>query len=443
MAKKNHYQGKNWVKQIKEYEALGFTVSFYDSRDAEHINYKEYRHDESYNSVFQDFFQRENGRAVFTSNEATYFVFCKRKSVFLRLELPTLGFINKSSGEYFYLLKDFSRIVNSKLNTDVNTCNSQLGLRDDSTFDICYGKGVFELTLAGLNCEIINKDKYRIETLPDLTAQMHDKLLKIEAEEKANAGVHYQINEKKYYHIPHSIIKELEVVKYEHTLSLNDLKVFERILLMVGNSTFMLDMTGFNKPFKIDFKAFTRDLHLARHNESIKELIKNACYNLEYYGYIDSIPTFVEKENPKTKRIQYDSILFNCSRLCNEIKHQNTKRYAGFYDNLPNKRNVSVICAFLEHLFAIDSYTSMGKFLKISLKTLLDRLGYESWYVEKRLSRIANLLTELSNAGHVKGFLKDAHTFTVEEVKLLLNRDDNLFNYMKIKNDNSEKKKKS
>ena len=75
MAKKNHYQGKNWVKLIKEYEALGFTVSFYDSQGAEYINYKEYRHDESYNSVFQDFFQRENGRAVFTSNEDTYFVF--------------------------------------------------------------------------------------------------------------------------------------------------------------------------------------------------------------------------------------------------------------------------------------------------------------------------------------------------------------------------------
>ena len=128
-------------------------------------------------------------------------------------------------------------------------------------------------------------------------------------------------------------------------------------------------------------------------------------------------------------------VTFEATELAQQIKKQNFQRNIGFYDAVPKTKQASVIASFLDQLFLIDAYKlkqKQPKRIKANLETLLQQLHQMKLLEQHRLTLIADLLTNLSQAAHAYGFLTDAHAFTSEEVKKLLKKDEALCKYMTL-----------
>lgn len=246
--------------------------------------------------------------------------------------------------------------------------------------------------------------KYNLDCLPYMEMNQLEKFERVVKLLKDNKGGQFQINHGNKYRIPKTILDMLS----RPIFSLNERKVFERILLTITNSTFAITRCT-SAPFIIKFKDFYKGLKLSRKSESIETIIRQCFDTLHKFGLVDTCDI---DDN--------GNLTFYACSLAEKIKNQNIQREVGFYDNLPGTRQVNIIAAWLDYLYMINSFTRQNKELQIALDSLLAKLHLNHLLEQHRLKDIANIMNTLTKAGMDYSLISGRCLFNSNVVRDLL-----------------------
>ncbi len=172
-------------------------------------------------------------------------------------------------------------------------------------------------------------------------------------------------------------------------------------------------------------------MKLSRSNQTQEKLIKESFENLRKFNLVDTCD--IDETGMLT---------FYATALSEKIKAQNTQREIGFYDNMLGTRQSSVISAWLDYLYMINSFTRENKSLQISLDGLLAKLHLNHLLQNHRLKDIANFLNTLLKTSNSYGLTQGECNFDTEIVKELLKDRQGLKKYIKLVENNKKRENK-
>lgn len=271
------------------------------------------------------------------------------------------------------------------------------------------------------------KDKeLKLNNLPLMDIAQLEKLKEVCKLFNENKGAQFQINNGTKYRIPTRILD----MSSSPILTLNEKKVFEKLLLTITNSTFAITRST-STPYRIKFKDFLKGLKLSRSSQTQKELVEECFQNLQKFNLMEAYE--IDESGMLT---------FYATSLSEKIKSQNTQREFGFYNNVPKTKQNNIISAWLDYLYMIHSFTRHNKTLQISLDSLLAKLELRHLQDKHRLGDIAKILNTLLETSNGYGLTKGECVFDTKIVKELFKDRQGLKKYI-ILSDNGEKLKEN
>lgn len=367
--------------------------------------------------VILDTLENPHYTNVLCCNDPEAIAIICNKVAFARLKLPTMAIYDSITHRYIYLCKCETSAIE-----DLKQCNEIKVIRADS-LHIFFNRGSMPQI-------IMPKSKdFKLKTLPTLTYTQIQKVLKVNEELESNKGYNFPINKGIKYRISSQTLQLLS----NPILTLQEKRIFEHVLLLITNSSFVLDTSMTSNKYRVSLRDFTADIKLSRTSQTKETIISEAFTKFQLYSLIDD---FVIKAGMLT---------FTAEALCVKLKRQNIQREVGFYNNIPGTKQSCIVASWLDYLYLISSFTRDNKQLQIALDTLLDKLQLTYLIEQSRISKIAELLTQLNHIAYEYGFLEKKVVFDSSDIKHLLKNRQGLKGYMVIdncpKSDKGEKKK--